>query len=307
MRFEHRVENLFRGSLVSIVDFRCWAVETHHLLPEGAMRTPTLVFPRRGVFYWHTRGECILGDPNQVLFFDGEEPFRISYPQPRGDDCTFFAIDSGLLTEILSQYTPRAAERVPLRFPSSRILSAPDLFLAHDLLLKRVQAHLDADPLPVEEDAVRLVASTVAAGCQTGKRPALRARAVTRRVHRDVAEAVKALLAERLGQRIALGEISRAVGVSPYHLCRIFQRQVGMPIHRYLNRLRLRTSLLWVAEADRSLSEVALNLGYSSHSHFSDSFRREFGLSPSAFRRVATLRHVSELGRGLGRQAAVRC
>jgi len=298
MRFERSVETLFQGSLVSIVDFRCWAVETRLLLPEATMRVPTLVIPRRGVFHWHVRGESILGDPNQILFFDGGDPFRISYPQPGGDDCTFFAIHPELLNEILGHYSPRAAEAAAPRFPASRILSEPDLFLAHDLLLKRAHARLDADPLSVEEGAVRLVASAVAAGGQGGP-PAVRARAATRRLHRDVAETVKTLLAERLGERIALDEISRAVGVSPYHLCRIFQRQVGLPIHRYLNRLRLRASLPWVAEPARSLSEVALDLGYSSHSHFTDSFRREFGLSPSAFRRVATLRRLADLERGL--------
>jgi AraC-like DNA-binding protein len=257
------------------------------------MRVPTLVIPRRGVFHWHVRGESILGDPNQLLFFNGEEPFRISYPQPAGDDCTFLAIHPDLLNEILRHTSPRSAETASPRFPVSRILSEPDLFLGHDLLLKRALGRLAADALSVEEAAVRLVGAAVAAG-SGGSRPPVRGRIKTQRAHRDVAESVKTLLADGLDKQIALGEIARAVGLSPYHVCRIFQRQVGLPIHRYRNRLRLRASLTQVAERDRNLSEVALDLGYSSHSHFTDSFRREFGLSPSAFRRVASLRRVVE-------------
>lgn len=99
---------------------------------------------------------------------------------------------------------------------------------------------------------------------------------------------MKAILAERFCERLTLGEVARAAGVSPYHLCRIFSHEVGMPIHRYLNRLRLRDALRRVAERPAglpsSLTEVALDLGYSSHSHFSDAFRREFGISPTDFR-----------------------
>ena len=50
-----------------------------------------------------------------------------------------------------------------------------------------------------------------------------------------------------------------------------------MPIHRYLNRLRLRTALEYLGDSMADLSDTALSLGFSSHSHFTESFRREFG------------------------------
>jgi AraC-like DNA-binding protein len=88
-----------------------------------------------------------------------------------------------------------------------------------------------------------------------------------------------------LGERITLGDVARAVHSSPYHLARVFQQQNGVPIHRYLTRLRLRASLERLQDGAGDLTALALGLGFSSHSHFSDAFRREFGCTPSAVRR----------------------
>jgi AraC-like DNA-binding protein len=77
----------------------------------------------------------------------------------------------------------------------------------------------------------------------------------------------------------------RAVHVSPFHLARIFQQQTGVPVHRYLTQLRLRASLERLADGEEDLTTIALELGFSSHSHFTDAFRREFGQPPSEIRK----------------------
>jgi len=76
------------------------------------------------------------------------------------------------------------------------------------------------------------------------------------------------------------------VHVSPFHLARIFQQQTGVPVHRYLTQLRLRASMERLAEGASDLTALALELGFSSHSHFTDAFRREFGKAPSEIRKI---------------------
>lgn len=61
-----------------------------------------------------------------------------------------------------------------------------------------------------------------------------------------------------------------------------------MPIHCYLNGLRLRAALELVVEGTGDLGELALELGFSSHSHFTAAFRKEFGMSPRAVRTAGT-------------------
>jgi AraC-like DNA-binding protein len=78
--------------------------------------------------------------------------------------------------------------------------------------------------------------------------------------------------------------MARAVHASPFHLARIFQQRTGVPVHRYLTQLRLRAALERLADGADDLTALALELGFSSHSHFTDSFRREFGCAPSTVR-----------------------
>jgi AraC-like DNA-binding protein len=72
-----------------------------------------------------------------------------------------------------------------------------------------------------------------------------------------------------------------------------------MPIHRYLTLLRLRASLDRLAEGASNLTALALEFGFSSHSHFADAFRREFGRTPSDVRRNAGRRTLREMSKNL--------
>jgi AraC-like DNA-binding protein len=68
-------------------------------------------------------------------------------------------------------------------------------------------------------------------------------------------------------------------------------------IHRYANRLRLREGVERIVEGEEDLSHLALDLGFSSHSHFSDVFRREFSLTPREFRRAGSLHRSREMSK----------
>jgi AraC-like DNA-binding protein len=94
----------------------------------------------------------------------------------------------------------------------------------------------------------------------------------------------KTLLAARFDRRLALGDVARHLGLSPYYLCRTFRAFTGYTLHGYLNELRLRASLERLHERDDDLTGIALDLGFSSHSHFTSAFRRKFGITPSRFR-----------------------
>src|SRR5262249_21779409 len=126
-----------------------------------------------------------------------------------------------------------------------------------------------------------------------------RRRSGTEADHADRVEAAKTYLASRLGERITLDDIARAVHASPFHLARIFGERTGVPLHRYLTRLRLRAALERLAGGAGDLTALALDLAFSSHSHFADAFRREFGRTPSDVRRGASLRTLAEMSKNL--------
>jgi AraC-like DNA-binding protein len=93
-----------------------------------------------------------------------------------------------------------------------------------------------------------------------------------------------------------LVEIGATLGVSPYHVAHVFREQTGLSVHRYLLRLRLAIALDLLAGGVTNLSALALDLGFSSHSHFSSVFRRNTGLSPTGVRATFLARSDARAG-----------
>ena len=96
----------------------------------------------------------------------------------------------------------------------------------------------------------------------------------------------KLVLTSDLARRWTLAEIAAEVRCSPVYLTQVFQQVEGMPLNRYQLRLRLARALDLIAQYD-DLTNLSLELGFCSHSHFSASFREAYGRSPSEFRQSA--------------------
>ena len=92
------------------------------------------------------------------------------------------------------------------------------------------------------------------------------------------------------GQVGRLSELATAVKVHPVTLARGFRKTYGCSVGAYLRWLRVARAARELAETDAPLAEIALAAGFADQSHFSNVFRRETGLSPSAFRRAVRTR-----------------
>ncbi|MCP3141842.1 helix-turn-helix transcriptional regulator [Pyxidicoccus xibeiensis] len=134
------------------------------------------------------------------------------------------------------------------------------------------------DPLAREEAALavvhRVVADSRAAPEERsgGSAPAWR----------QLAEELQHLMATRFHERLTLETMAAEVGASPFHASRVFRAVTGETLHRHLTRVRLRAGLFELQHAAGRLIDVALAVGFSSHSHFTSAFRREYGCAPSA-------------------------
>jgi AraC-like DNA-binding protein len=117
--------------------------------------------------------------------------------------------------------------------------------------------------------------------------------------HAEKTEAAKAFLASRMSKQVMLTEVAHEVAASPFNFARIFQQQTGLTVHRYLTLLRLRASLERLFDGQVDLTDLALDLGFSSHSHFTDRFRREFGQTPSEVRKNGSASKFREMSKNL--------
>ena len=77
-------------------------------------------------------------------------------------------------------------------------------------------------------------------------------------------------------------ELARRVGLNHNHLTQGFKEMFGLAPFEYLRVIRLKTARDLIARHECSVSEAAYNVGYASLSHFTKTFRKEFGINPKA-------------------------
>ena len=99
-----------------------------------------------------------------------------------------------------------------------------------------------------------------------------------------LATAARALMEATPGAPHRIRDLATALGVSPFHLAHVFRAVTGLSIHQYLLRVRMQAALARLETGEANLSRLALDLGFSSHSHFTAVFRRYLGASPAAVR-----------------------
>ncbi len=100
----------------------------------------------------------------------------------------------------------------------------------------------------------------------------------------ELVETAKRAIASNLDRNVTLRELSVAARCSPWRLCRAFRRAMGQTLTSYRHALRMQVALERLRQRDTDLTELALELGYSSHSHFTHVFHRHLGITPSQVR-----------------------
>ncbi len=142
-------------------------------------------------------------------------------------------------------------------------------------------ASMSADEPPALQTAAlaALVGQTTAA-LQTTEGMRLRARKLRPEVVR-----VRQILRDRWAEPVSLAELTDAVGLSGFHLLRLFREQVGTPPHHYQLHLRISRAREML---DRGLpiADVALDCGFADQPHFTRWFKRVVGFTPAAFARL---------------------
>jgi len=225
----------------------------------------SIVMPVRGAFRQHdSRSQEVLADANRALFFAAGRPLRISHPAGGCDDCLVLDVAGEVLRDALNGGSLRDAGTHAL-LPMRAIVSRA-------LLLRRV-----ADPLEVEERALEILAS------------ALQAREESLCRKSPHVEAVQLAFLEHPGRKWTLKSAASRVAVSPYHLARLFRAETGLSMHAYLTRARVLRAIEILFDPDDDVTSIAYELAFSSHSHFTNVFRRLTGITPSDLRRRASV------------------
>jgi AraC family transcriptional regulator len=230
------------------------------------------------VYVRHLGHDQAVAEANQVLFFNATDGYRVSHPVPGGDASLTLIIGEPQLRELAPRSFLRNSPTLAFRQQRLRIDARAQALVA---LLRHSLRQNIAEPLEAERLALTLVQRAM------GPRTTHRAGGSVER--QRLVDRAKLMLASNPERRWTLGEIAAEVRGSPVYLTQVFQQVEGLPLYRYQLRLRLARALDLLGQYD-DLTALSLDLGFSSHSHFSAAFRQVYGRSPSHFRQLALQR-----------------
>jgi AraC-like DNA-binding protein len=259
---------LYSSPLLDVASFRCPAHDTRwrttNVIDSPA---PLVAFPQLPVGVRPIGSSPVLATPNLAMLYNPGQEYERRLVDDRGDRCIYIVLHPPAL-ECLEPAgcVIRDGRLVAMHAPVDRAA-----YLQQHLIAR----HLAGEPhdaLFVEETALGLLRSVL-------RHDAARS---TRDAHRALAEAAKELLVSTMSEPLSLQELAARLSVSPFHLARVFRRETGYSLHAYRIHLRLRQALVRLPENRGNLTALALELGFASHSHFTDTFRRAFGVAPSA-------------------------
>ena len=214
----------------------------------------------RGTFQVRSMHARELMTPGSLMLGRRGQSFQCAHDHGRGDRCILFSFDGAFYGQ---------QRQKTLRLPPLREL-AP--FIA------RAAAGLHGAETPWEELAIELATATLRltsnVSASSGEIP--------RGAEGRVARTVRAI---DEGVDTSLASLAKRAGLSPYHFLRVFERLTGLTPHQYILRARLREAAVRLA-SNAKIVDVALDSGFGDVSNFNRAFRREFGMSPRAYRKA---------------------
>lgn len=267
---QFKVQPLLDTGTIRVRDVVC-SGECRHRSAQECTSATHLVFPYRGVFVRHVGGNDAVAEANQLLFFNEAEAYQISHPVEGGDACLDIVVEEAQLLELTPKEQLRAGGSPAFRRQRRRIDPRAQALVA---LLRHSLSRNVAETLEAETLALTLVRRSL------GERTSHVASASPGR--QKLVDRAKLVLSSDLSRRWTLAEIAAEVGVSPVYLTQMFQQVEAMPLYRYHLRLRLARALDLLGRYD-NLTTLGMDLGFSSHSHFSSAFKQVYGRTPAEF------------------------
>lgn len=268
-----RTRTLFVCDELTVGEFHCppgdpaWSQENS--VGEGRH----VVFPGTGVLIAQRGRDPLVADPTHVVLYEDHMTYRRELVSAQGDHCVFVIPSPALLRQLTGD------PDTEIGFTYTHAPADGTAYLLQHQAVRYLRHAAGPDPDLVREsfyEALRRVMRRV--------RPSARVRrAGTERAHREAVEAAKAFLTVHAAERVLLDDVAAHVHLSPFHLSRIFKERTGSTVHAHLTQLRLRAALRRLEEGT-DLTTLALDHGFASHAHLTDSFRSGFGVTPSQVR-----------------------
>lgn len=262
--------SIVEGGGISVLDYRCEAgpadapfAELHDRHSVSYVRKGSFGYRVRGHAFELVAGSILIGRP-------GDEYVCTHDHHVCGDECLSFRL------------APDMAETIdakPRSWQSGALPPIPELVVLGELAQAAVEGGSD---IGLDEVGLLLVARYV----EVASAEMRKAASTTARDRRRAVEAALWIDANA-HEAVDLEGAAEEVSLSPFHFLRLFRDVLGVTPHQYLVRCRLRHAARLLADEERSITDVALDVGFADLSNFVRTFHRAAGVSPRGFRQAA--------------------
>jgi AraC-like DNA-binding protein len=243
-----------------------------------------LVFPRTSVTITHVGKEPVVADQNTVMFYNDGQIYSRGQLSEKGDLCEWFYVEPQLVADAIRSFDQHVDDHPFAPFSFSHGPSDATSYLLQRIVVDHILGTEQQDTLLIEETVLHILQRIIG---NSYRRRGIVPHQSKNSMERDVVDATQKIVATCFEQNPSLAQIAALLNYSPFHVCRLFRKYTGQSIRQYLNQLRLRASLEYVTQTDIDLTNLALKLGFASHSHFTEAFRKRFGLPPSTIRNIS--------------------
>ena len=287
---------LFRSPLLCVVDYESSPAHPH-FGGFGPMRTPRIGYPRRQCELLAEGHAPFVADATRAVFFGEGTVYRRRAIDPLGSRATVINLRSDALPAILDEHRRLGAANDASAFRDVSAPLDPRLHEESVALANRLSSGVPFDAVAAEEATLHLVSRTLAGSHEAWRRSAAASKAGTGQL--EMVAFVKQYIREHIAQKMSLTEIAALIDVSPFYLCRFFRATTGQTVYQYQLQVRLAATLEMLPAYKGNLAALAMDLGFSSHSHLATLFKRAFGYSPGSTRQTQRALGLSLGERGL--------
>jgi AraC-like DNA-binding protein len=227
-----------------------------------------------GAMRFRYRGESVVAARGQVNLVVPGEPHDGHGAEPSGWAYRMFYLTPDALLAAARELMPRP------NLPHFRAGVLDDPVLA--LEIDRTHRRLELPETSLMEKETRLLRLLEAWIRRHADEPGGDPR--TGREHRAVNRA-REVIEDRYGEDLPLSEVAREAGLSPYHLVRVFERQLGVTPHAFLTQTRVERARARLSGDDR-MADIAMDCGFADQAHLTRLFKRQTGVTPGKYRKM---------------------
>jgi AraC-like DNA-binding protein len=254
---------------ISVSDFRCSAVPGDAPFVEQH-RCHSVSYVRKGSFGCRSRGRSFELVAGSVMVGHPGDEYVCSHDHVCGDECLSFFLSSELVQAIGDR---------PETWQIGCAPPLPELMVLGEL----AQAAADGrNDVGLDEIGQLFASRFVEIVSGRPEKPV----SATSRDRRRAVEAALWIDAHSHRQ-IDLEDAAAQADISPFHFLRLFAKVLGVTPHQYLVRSRLRHAARRLADEDRSITDIAYDVGFGDLSNFVRTFHRAAGVSPLRFRQAS--------------------